>query len=264
MPGTIEIITWTVLMARWTDFARAALALPADGEGARWRTAVPDVIALQALTHSLAEIDTIADQTHRAATIDLAEVQVRRHAESVHAHWRGERLPLQLVELVEDAHVALRAARCSGVEYIVAVESLVSEHPAELVGELLESGFTGDLYVPTPGVPIFSRSPAVFTRGRAGVRPAPEHLSAIREFFPELDEGRRLPCLRQVYRQFDFGKGRAVRDLVVHEFEELPGGQPLLVPAIIAGEARAVTLPIRGAADQDRLPLEFSRSEAPG
>ena len=34
-------LTWTALLARWIEFAKASVALPDDAEGDRWRSSVP-------------------------------------------------------------------------------------------------------------------------------------------------------------------------------------------------------------------------------
>lgn len=258
MAGPEGAITWTMLLSRWTEFAKAAVALPTQGEGARWRAAVPDVIALQALTHALAELDSLSDQGQRAPAIDLAEVQVGRHAEALNGHWKSEPLPVQLAELIGDARAALRGARAVGCEWTVEAEVMVGEHPAELVQELVATDFAGDLFLPTPGVALFAGCPAAFARGRYGAPVSSAHAELIGGFLGDVSPPERVPCFRQIYRQFDFGAGRAVRDLVVPEFDELRGGQPLLVPAILSSRPCPVTLPVRGASAQEPLPLVFA------
>jgi hypothetical protein len=132
----------------------------------------------------------------------------------------------------------------------------VGEHPAELVATLIEGGFGGDLYLPSPGVRLFKTSPLAFARDSAG--PIGDDIrEAITEFL-----GHRVVRVQlqrewlQVYRQFDFGKGGAVRDVVVGEHALVPG-QPLIVPAILKGQAQPVALPIRGASEQRELPVVF-------
>jgi hypothetical protein len=109
-------------------------------------------------------------------------------------------------------------------------------------------------------VPIFNGAPAGFMGGvdiesEAGAM-------ALEEVPMFLGSGGDVsvhmsPVARQVYRQFDFSKGGPVRDLVLPMDADLPPGQPLLVPAILAGEAQPVTLPIPGADRQGPLPVEF-------
>ena len=69
--------------------------------------------------------------------------------------------------------------------------------------------------------------------------------------------GQEVPVARQVYRQFDFSKGGPVRDLVQPMDAALTPGQPLLIPAILAGEVQPIALPIPGTEHQKPLPVEF-------
>ena len=48
-PSKPDRLTWAVLLARWTDFARSALALPEVGEPGLVRQSVTDIITLQAV-----------------------------------------------------------------------------------------------------------------------------------------------------------------------------------------------------------------------
>ncbi len=63
--------------------------------------------------------------------------------------------------------------------------------------------------------------------------------------------------LRQVYRQFDFAKGGPVRDLLVPVVgaDELPAGQPLLIP-VVSGGAPGSIPPPRPAAKLAPIPVE--------
>ena len=84
-------MTWAALLAKWTEFARAAVALPDTAEGSRWKGAVPGIIALQALTHALAEAGELPPDEWSVAC-DRAGVIIRQHASELHALWRGEPL----------------------------------------------------------------------------------------------------------------------------------------------------------------------------
>jgi hypothetical protein len=242
------------LLAKWTDFARAAVALPKDACGERWRSAVVPIISLQAITQALGELDLLAAD-ERALALDRAEVQSRADAQALHAIWRGEEMPEAVIELIDDARLAVQSGRDAGVEWVVAQERMTAEHPGELVAALLSRGFAGDLYVPTPGVAMFETSPAVFARLANGAMPDDETIEMISEWFDGVGEPERVAGMRQAYRQFDFRVGRAVRDLVVPMRAPLPGGQPLLVCAIERGEARPVTLPPRKSAEIAPLPV---------
>jgi hypothetical protein len=134
------------------------------------------------------------------------------------------------------------------------------------VAQLVEAGFGGDVFVPSPGVRLFAGAPIAFAREAEGGGPG-EHVCDLMDEL--LEAGIEAPPtragpkavqrvvqrgLRQVYRQFDFAKGGPVRDLVVGE-DALPAGQPLVVPAMLRGVPQPVSLPIRGASEQAELPV---------
>jgi hypothetical protein len=106
-PLPVSQLTWTVLLGRWVEFARAAVALPSDGEGGRWRGAVPDVIQLQAVCFSLEHLHELAAD-ERALGLDRAAVLIERHAAALSRRWDGGPLPSGLRELIDDARAALR------------------------------------------------------------------------------------------------------------------------------------------------------------
>lgn len=217
---------------------------------------MPSIIALQSVTHALAELDLLPADEYVLGQ-DRAEITIRTHAGAIHSLWSAEPIPSEIRELIDDARAALSAAREGGVEWAAGDNGLIAEHPAQLVLHLLADGFRGDLYLPTPGVPLFGGCPAAFARAPLGQTPDERALNAINRFLGEAGAPQRRSGMRQVYRQFDFAKGRAVRDLVVPMNDTLPGGQPLLVPAILNGEASAVPLPMRKAAQTEPLPVVF-------
>lgn len=257
-------MTWAALLGKWTEFAQSAVALPREDEGGRLREAVPAIIALQAVTHALAELHDLEPE-ERALGLDRAEILIRQHAGELNRIWRGFEIPEAVRELVDDARLALRAAAEGGWEWTAAAESLMAPHPATLAELLVSHGFTGDLFVPTPGVPLFEGSPAAFVRG---VQESDELFelveAAVGDFLREAEGPAFQPIARQVYRQFDFAKGGPVRDVVRPMDAALTPGQPLLVPAILAGEVRPVTLPIPGADRQEPLPVVFEDADGAG
>lgn len=250
-------LTWPALLAHWTAFAQASVALPKGVEGDRWRSAVASIINLQAVTFALRDLDHLAKQEDRAVAIDKAGVLIRQHAAALHELWRGEPLHTELVALIAEAKTAVDGANRAGLEWRVLAESLLAEHPGDVAALVLSSGFEGDLYLPTPGVPLFRGSPAAFCRTPDGSRPSETVVRAVKEFLIDVSRPERIAAMRQVYRQFDFAKGRAVRDLVVPMDETLPAGQPLLVPVVVDGEEVGVTLPPRKGAPVEPVPVVF-------
>jgi hypothetical protein len=144
--------------------------------------------------------------------------------------------------------------------WVVTTDSLITEHPAELVASLLGSGFTGDLLLPAPGIPLFKSCPCAFIRNTTG-SPIDDHLLALVALF--LGQKQRLVrgpiALRppQVYRQFDFAKGGPSRDLVTPWNAPDVPGQTLLLSTILAGDPQPVPLPPRHRAPVAPIPVVF-------
>lgn len=100
-------LTWAVLLARWTDFARGAVALPVEGGPGRVRDSVADIIALQAVWFALGQVKDL-DPAERAIAMDRAGVLIGRHATALRQRFAGHEMPKELVELMNDAQEAYR------------------------------------------------------------------------------------------------------------------------------------------------------------
>lgn len=252
-------LTWTILLAQATQLAKAAVALPDDDEGGRWKQAVPSIITLHAVIQSLDDIDLL-DEDEQSVGIDKAEILIRRSTAEIHDAWRSEPLPSSLAELIGEARDAFDALLNRGLEWTVSSDVLLTGHPGDLALALVEAGFEGDLYLPTPGVPLFATSPAAYLMGPAGLLPDEQIAAAVDAFLASggtCDDPVPHTAMRQVYRQFDFSKGGPVRDLVVPLTDDLPPGQPLLVPVIHEGAICPVTLPPRAPTILKPIPVEF-------
>ena len=105
----LDAPTWAALLSRWLDFARAAVALPQDGEGDRWRRSVSPAITLQAVTMALGEVEKL-DPQERALARDRASVLIERETTALGEIW-GAPLPDRLGELTTDASSALASAQ---------------------------------------------------------------------------------------------------------------------------------------------------------
>ncbi|MFI4883034.1 MAG: hypothetical protein ACIAQU_10665 [Phycisphaerales bacterium JB064] len=255
-----EVLTWAVLLARWTEFARSAVALPTTGEGGLWRQSVADIIGLQAIALALKDLDEHELDESRALAIDTASVGVDRHAQNLAGIWADEPWPEELHELVEDAREALVDAAASGLEWCVDDEHASLEHPAELAGLLEAMGFGGDLYLAAPGVVLSEGCPCAFVHDAGGALPDEGVIEAVGAFLEANGVGgqwvRRGPP-RQAYRQFDFAQGGPVRDLVSWLRGDPRPGQPLLVPVVLGGQTQPVALPQRRGPVSAPPPLEF-------
>lgn len=264
-----EAMTWAMLLARWTEFARSAVALPTEGAGGRWRESVPAIIGLQAISMALGDLDGHELDEDRSLALDTASVGVDRHAETLAGVWADEPWPEELHELLEDARRALEDAGASGLEWCVDDERASFEHPAELAGLLEAVGFAGDLHLAAPGQVLSESCPCAFLHEPGGRMPDEAVIEAVGAFLAANGVGsdaiRRGPP-RQAYRQFDFGQGGPVRDLVAWMGGDPRAGQPLLVPVMLGGQAQPVALPQRRGKPADPPPLEFEAdvSEAAG
>ena len=104
-------LTWTLMLGRWVEFARAAVGLPKDEEGQALRDAVPDIIMLQAVWFSLQHCQELSAQ-ERALGVDRAQVLIDKHAGHLLELWPSG-MPTQLTELVQDAKTALEEVQRS-------------------------------------------------------------------------------------------------------------------------------------------------------
>lgn len=262
-----DAMTWAMLLARWTEFARSAVALPTDGAGGRWRESVPAIIGLQAIALALGDLDGQELDEDRALAIDTASVGIDRHARALAATWGNEPWPEELHELLEDARGALVDARASGLEWCVDGGSASLQHPAEVAGYLEAIGFDGDLYLAMPGQELSKSCPCAFLHAPDGRLPDRAAIDVVGGYLEAHGIGgnpaRRGPP-RQAFRQFDFALGGPVRDLVVWMAGEPRAGQPLLVPVVLDGQMQAVPLPLRRGKPASPPPLEFEADVSEG
>lgn len=262
--NTDRLVTWSALLARWTDFAQSALALPRTGEGNRWRAAVPNVVSLQAVTHALAELASI-DHAEIPLALDRAELTIRQSSAELDAIWHESPLPPEAADLIADARLALAEARTLGWSWTVQTNAVVADHPAELAAVLAGLG-TRDLFLASPGIPVFRTSPVAHLVPADWNAPVEESCQLVGEFLgPRRDVSLvGLDIRRQIYRQFDFSRGGPVRDLVLPIEAGLPAGQPLLVPALLQGAMQPVSLPPRVPMQLNPLPVvHHDRLESP-
>lgn len=225
-----EVLTWTALLGRWMDFARASVAMPKDAEGDRWRECVPAVINLQAVTFALAELTSLATE-ERPLARDRAEMIIRENVEKIRTTYRSAGVPIEdsLAEICTDARAALEASAWAG-----AVE-LVWEGPGTMVvpslpdvSELITPD-VGGAAVMQPGTIVMPGEPVAWWVDREG--------GAMAAAFSSCQGATEQPCEgepRQVYRQVD-DEGRIVRDVMAPVTAEPVPGLPLLVPLLDSG-----------------------------
>ncbi len=103
------LLTWAALLGKWTEFARASVALPTTGEGRRWRASVAPVISLQAVTLALGDLERLAHD-ERPLALDRAEVAIDADERTLRQAWESAGLPDKVEELLADARAALGRA----------------------------------------------------------------------------------------------------------------------------------------------------------
>lgn len=104
-----ERLTWAVLLGRWIEFARSAVALPPTEAGKRLRDSVADLIMLQAVWFALQHLEQL-DDDERALGLDRAALLIEKHVNAVEHRYGDEPLPQQLSELIADARAQWHVA----------------------------------------------------------------------------------------------------------------------------------------------------------
>lgn len=258
-------ISWSTLLAGWIQFAQRAVALPKDEEGQRWRDSVAPTIGLHAMAMALGEIDKI-DPEERPLAMDKSEIGIKSHIMELNETWRGETMPESIIDVIEDAKKAWEDALHEGVVWVVKSERFVSFHPAELGEALLDAGYIGEVMLSSPGVEMFKGAPIAIARHNSGGQPEDDILKMIQGFLNACDGTVEHPQIIrpicQVYRQYDFLKGGAAKDLVASVTGQLQAGQPLLIPVVSGGEMCAVPLPPRAGKPMDPVEVVWHENDA--
>ena len=193
-----EALTWTALLGRWMDFAKASVAMPKDAEGDRWRACVPAVINLQAVTFALADLGELPVE-ERPLGRDKAEMIIRDNAGKVREPFRGVEMPDSRAEICADARAALEASVWAG-----AVE-LVWEGPGVMVVPHLPDALAlimplvGGVAIMQPGTLVMPGEPVAWWVDREGGALAETLLDVMGKAAAQLVGG--VGGARQVYRQ---------------------------------------------------------------
>jgi len=218
-----NIVTWSVLLGKWTSFAKSALALPDDEDGDRWKATVAPMIGLQALCFALGECGSLSVD-ERLLGIDRAGLGIRNHSKELDAIWRSEPMPADLLELLDDAGLALVRAEHIGFGAIVQQDGFVMPDIHEPCLDAIDRGFDGELFAAAPGTILAPGEPAIFSRPRA-----------VPFEVPGLERGPSASLQEQVYRSIDDSRG-VVSDEIVAFHTQLPAGRPMLEHAIARGK----------------------------
>jgi hypothetical protein len=106
-----ERLTWAVLLSRWVELAKSALALGDDPASSALKKLVPDIIMLQALWHALEDMGDLPLSEQKLGCF-RAQWLIDKHQQQIHHTWPAD-LPLHpaLGELITDATDALTRAQ---------------------------------------------------------------------------------------------------------------------------------------------------------
>ena len=217
-----RLLDWSVMLAKWTEYAQAAAALPAGAEGPRWRHCVSPIITMQALIAALGEMDELP-RAHRSVLVDAAAALLHIQLEVIHEAWSGELIPDSIGELIHESQQAVADAQRLGTEWRVIDERIEAPNLRPIAEMMIEAGFRGDLFAARPGAALFRGAPLAFFR------------PGLNSNLPEGCESADVIGPRQCYRQIDDVTGAPVRDLVTGPDDPLQPGQPLLTPLITNG-----------------------------
>ena len=237
-----RLLGWSAMLAKWTEFAQASLALPKDHDGPRWKACVTPIITMQAIVAALGELDQLP-RGHQPVAIDAAEALLREQLAIVHEAWSGELIPDSINDLIEEARGALFEARHRGLEWRVLDEQVIAPDLQPIAEMILEAGYKGDLHAARAGTVLFRGAPLAFFRPALEVNP-PEGCEAIEVVGP-----------RQCYRQVDQITGEPVRDVIAGPAESLQPGAPLLWALIVEGELNPIPAMATPKALREPLPV---------
>lgn len=249
----VRELAWAALLGRWIEFAKASVALPTDGDGGRWRASIVPFIELQAIVWALGELHEIP-AADRAVARDRAEVHVRKASAALDSAWRGVPMPEAILELLDDATIALRESIYAGLVEVVWLGPGAFEVPEVPLGDI-----AGTLAIMPPGSLAMPNEPvAWFTEREPIAIPGCTARPAKRA--------------RQVYRELA-PDGRFVRDVVAPLEWDIPAGLPMLVAISIGGtpvgrfttdRARWLELQRGALAGRDVLPVEVVEPDVGG
>lgn len=227
--GLAETAAWAGLLASAVELAQSTLALPDDAEGERWRRSVAPLVECVALRLALAELPRLSPP-ERLAARDLAAVSLRRAAGRLDSLWRGVPMPEAILEIAEEADLALRTSVYAGLRMAILAASGAAESPAWMPS--IDAAWVageGDRFARStaaamaPGTLVLQGSPVAWWTGC----PDPD-------LDPKLFAIGPAESPLQVYREID-PTGRFMGDLVCG-LDALPPGMPLIVPLRLDGE----------------------------
>ncbi|MBX3380059.1 MAG: hypothetical protein KF805_08175 [Phycisphaeraceae bacterium] len=197
-----RISTWSGLLAAWSEFARAAGALPKDGNLGLLRRSVPAIIGLQALTHALEHLDCLPPDEYCAGQ-DRAALTIRTLRSELESIWRDDAMPAVLLELIGDAESVLLQSRSAGYEFVPERDPyLMPVRSMELSEWRARRAFVGLLLAAPAAKRVRAGLPVLFVMATSGKPLAREDLLDLGSLIPGCLWGR-VKAMRQVYETAD-------------------------------------------------------------
>lgn len=234
-----RVLTWSALLAVWSDFARSAGALPKTGDAGLLRRSVPGIIGLQSVTFALQHLDEIPAEEYCSGQ-DRAALTIRTLEAELRSIWKNESMPAALQELITEAGDTLARTRTMGYEYVPETDGFVQRAESDVLHAALDrGGFEGEFWVVRAGKRVRAGAPVAFIAGPCGRPLTRIFLESLGEHFPACLWGR-IPVMRQV---FEKPEAKGVRQ-TVHAVSSSVEGEPLLErirprdPGVIVVSAR--------------------------
>lgn len=231
MNGSMEMnqraITWTGLLAQWTQAAQASLAIPEDQDGPAWRNSMAPLITLQAVTFALSELADLP-VAERPVARDRAALLIDESLDLLEAVWVSieQAAPTAIGNIVQGAEGALVDSQYAGLT------ELWWPGPGRYVIPSVDLSFVaapqnvGCVAVMAPGTIVLPSEPVAWwiDREEQYLRGLLEGCTVVSAVRPH-----------QVYRSFD-ADGKVICDQVLDLESEAPQAFPLLVPLLGWGE----------------------------
>jgi hypothetical protein len=220
-------ITWTGLLAQWTQAAQASLAIPEEHDGPAWRRSIAPLITLQAVTFALNELGDLPVE-ERPVARDRAALLIDESLDLVEAVWGAidQSAPDSVGSIVVAAETALVDSQYAGLIELWWPGPDRYTIPAIDLSFIAAPCNVGCVAVMAPGTIVLPGEPVAWWIDRE------------ESYLRDLLKGCRVVAGRrphQVYRSFD-ADGVVLSDQVIDLESPSPSAFPLIVPLLGWGE----------------------------
>jgi len=197
-----RVTTWSGLLAVWSDFARAAGALPKTGDLGLLRRSVPAIIGLQSLTHALEHIDCLPPDEYCSGQ-DRAALITRTLRAELESIWRFDAMPATLTEMLVEAETVLQRTHSAGYEFVPEADPFVMPVGAPALNAWRgRRSFGGKVFAAQANKRVRAGLPVLFISALSGRPLAREDLLDLGALLPGCLWGR-VKEMRQVFETPD-------------------------------------------------------------